>query len=142
MSGDGVGIVENTSLVVLATNSTTQALQIIGPLSLPDFSREAIFTSQAFDATAVTSWDSMDWTQSGTGTVQLMIRTADTQSNLAIANWVGPLGTSEIRFTVSGTPIVTDPNATGKRWIQWEAILSGNGTSTPSLLDVSASYSP
>jgi hypothetical protein len=142
LGSSGVEIIDKGSTVFVVTSSTTQTLQILGPLTLPNYAHEAIFTSQAYDATSVATWDSLEWTTSGTGTVEFMIRTADSEANLQTAKWVGPLGTSASHYTVSGTAVVTDPAATGKRWIQFQAILSGDGSNAPSLLDVSASYSP
>ena len=142
LGANGIAVFEGGSEVYLATSSTSNALQIVAPLTLPDFAREAIFTSQAYDATSVASWDTLEWTVSGVGSVEFLIRTADTEANLANARWVGPLGNSASRYDVSGTAIVTDPSATGLRWIQYEAILSGNGTQTPTVLDISASYTP
>jgi type II secretory pathway pseudopilin PulG len=139
---DGEGIFFNGVLAFVATESNTQELQIIGPGNPPtDYAREGNFTSQAFDAGGNVSWDSLEWTTSGVGSVTFRIRTADTQAHLATARWVGPDGASETVFNTWGQTIIEDPSATGRRWFQWKASLTGNGSSTPSLEDVTVRYS-
>ncbi len=139
---DGEGIFFNGVYVFVAAEANNAELNIIGPGDLPDdYVREGNFTSQAFDAGTNVSWDSLEWTTSGTGTVTFRIRTADTQANLATAQWVGHDGTPETVFDTWGQGIVEDPGATGRRWFQWKAYLIGNGSSTPSLEDVTVRYS-
>jgi hypothetical protein len=142
LTTDGEGIFFNGVLVFVATESNTQELQIVGPGDPPtDYAREGNFTSQAFDAGGNVSWDSLEWITSGTGAVTFRIRTADTQANLATAQWVGPDGTSETVFNTWGQTIIEAPGATGRRWFQWKASLTGNGSSTPVLEDVTVRYS-
>lgn len=142
LSTDGEGIVFNGVYAFVATEANDAELQIIGPGAPPtDYAREGNFTSQAFDAGGDVSWNSLEWTTSGTGTVTFRIRTADTQANLATAQWVGPDGTPESVFNIWGQGITTDPSATGRRWFQWKAYLTGDGSSTPALEEVTVRYS-
>lgn len=139
---DGEGIFFNGVYVFIASEANNAELNIIGPGSPPTgYAREGNFTSQAFDAGTNASWDSLEWTSSGTGVITFRVRTADTQANLATARWVGPDGTSESVFNTWGQGIVEDPSATGRRWFQWKAYLTGNGSSTPLLEDVTVRYS-
>jgi len=71
-----------------------------------------------------------------------MIRTASTEVGLSSATWVGSDGTDLTRYSTSGTGITTDPGASGTQWVQWKAFLSGSGTATPIVLDVTLKYSP
>jgi hypothetical protein len=126
-----------------ATGNDSLELQILGPstASFTDYVREGTFTSQAFDSGSTsTNWGSIEWTSSGTGTVQFMIRTANSEANLTTARWVGSDGTSSTTYTSSGQSITTDSSATGTQWVQWKVLLSGNSISTPVLQDVTLSY--
>jgi len=74
---------------------------------------------------------------SGTDIV-FQIRTAATEGGLGSATWYGPAGTSD-NYTTSGTAINSVHD--GARWIQYKAYFTGNGTSTPTLSEVSITYS-
>lgn len=142
LESEGKGIFFNGVYAFVATEDNASELKIIGPGSVPtDYTREGNFTSQGFDAGSDVSWDSLEWTVSGTGSVVFRIRSADTQGNLSTAQWVGPDGTPNSAFTVWGSSIVTDPSASGHRWFQWKASLVGDGATTPVLEDVTVRYS-
>ncbi|MBI3332127.1 hypothetical protein HYZ99_04175 [Candidatus Peregrinibacteria bacterium] len=98
-------------------------------------------TSFPFDSGAEgTVWDDVSWTVSGIGSVSVRIRTANSLQNLKQAVWVGPDGTTATAYATSaGQPIVTDPQATGTRYMQWKAILTGQGT-TPILEHLTITY--
>lgn len=72
--------------------------------------------------------------------LKFQIRTASTKPGLGTAIFVGPDGTSLSYYTTSNTQIVTDPNTSGKRWFQWKAYFSSNGSSTPTLEEVVINY--
>lgn len=103
--------------------------------------RVGTVTSIPFDSGAEgTAWRRVRWTASGSGSVSLRLRTADTIENLKQAQWVGANGTTgTVYANAAGARIVTDPLSTGTRFIQWKASLSGNGT-TPTLEDVTLTY--
>lgn len=139
---EGEGIFFNGVYAFVATEDNAGELKIIGQGAAPtDVVREGNFTSQPFDAGSEVSWDSLEWTSSGSGSVVFKIRTADTQASLDQATWVGPDGTPGSVFTIWGQGITEHPNATGTRWFQWKALLSGDGSSTPVLEDVTVRYS-
>lgn len=104
--------------------------------------REGWFISSAFDSlNAGTAWGDISWTKTGGGTVQFQIRTAGNQAGLSSALWVGAGGTAGTFYTTpAGGAIVTDPRASGTRWIQYKAYFSGNGTDIPVLEDVTMTY--
>lgn len=118
--------------------------QVIGPGAGPGgYPFAATFTSQVFDSeSATTSWSQIDWTAStpaGTAIV-FRVRTASSEAGLETAEWVGPDGTRNTSYTSSGEAVTTDAGATGTQWLQWKAYLSGNGSATPALQDVTMSY--
>lgn len=142
LGADGEGVFFNGVYAFVGTEDNSRELQIVGPGSPPiDYAREGNFTSQAFDAGSDVSWDSIEWTSSGTGSINFRIRTADTQANLSTASWVGADGTPATFYSTWGAAIRTDANATGRRWFQWKAYLTGDGSTTPSLEDVTIRYS-
>ncbi len=117
----------------------TSTLQILEGTSIR--AREGRITSTPFDGgVEPTLWQKIWWTMSGQGTIYFRIRTADSLANLKQAEWVGSDGTNATVFEYGdGTTIVPDPSATGTRYIQWQATLSGYGT-TPVLENVSITY--
>ncbi len=70
--------------------------------------------------------------------IVFQIRTAATEGELSSATWYGPTGTSDNYTT---TPTDVNPVHDGDRWIQYKAYFSGPGDSTPTLSDVSITYS-
>ena len=128
------------SYLYIGSTHSTQTLEVIRGNESDTYSTTGTFISSAFDTgSASTTYDSISWTTAGSGTIQFQIRTADTQTNLASATWVGPDGTSATYYTLSGTSVVTAPGAS-KRWIQYQAQFSENGSETPILDDLSITY--
>jgi len=99
-------------------------------------------TSSAYDAGYDLAWD---WQNiyftidepSGTD-IKFQIRTAATEGGLSSATWYGPAGTGDY-YTTSGAAINSVHD--GDRWIQYRAYFSDTGTSTPTLSEVSITYS-
>lgn len=126
--------------IYVGSSHSTETLQVIRGNEGGTYAATGTFYSSAFDGgSSSITYESLSWTTSGTGTIKLQLKTADSQANLASATWVGPDGTNATYYTVSGTSIVTAPGAS-KRWIQYRAELSGNGAASPILNDVSISY--
>ncbi len=116
--------------------STIQAVKLTSSRA-----QEGTMTSLPFDGgTEPISWKKLSWTMSGPGWVTMRIRTANSLQNLKQAQWVGPDGTSNTVFSGGvGNTILTDPSATGTRYIQWKAML-GSDNGTPTLTSVSLTY--
>mgnify|MGYP000277020370 CR=1 FL=1 len=72
--------------------------------------------------------------------LEFQIRTANTESGLASAVWSGPDGDSNTRYTTPGQVIITNPGASGIRWIQYKIYFYSNGIDTPILRDVTIDY--
>ena len=99
-------------------------------------------TSSAHDAGDDLAWDWLNIyftisEPSGTN-IEFRLRSAATEVGLSSAEWYGPTGTGDY-YTTSGTAINTVHD--GDRWIQYKAYFSGPGDSTPTLRDVSITYS-
>ncbi|MDO8560378.1 MAG: hypothetical protein Q7S23_05130 [bacterium] len=106
------------------------------------FAPRGTFTSPSFDTgTSTTVYGTLQWIRQGTGTVQFLLRTADTAANLAAARWAGVDGTVNAPYTVPGQAVALDPGASGARWIQLRAYLQSTDPAvTPVLEDVSVWY--
>lgn len=136
-------IVFNGTYAFLSTSADAAEIQILyDGVGVTEFATEGSYTSRAFDAGLNVDWDQISWSSSGTGTISFRIRTAGTEANLQNAHWVGNAGTIQSLYSVNGSPIVTDPSASGTRFIQWKAYLTGNGSSTPILEDVTLEFTP
>jgi len=104
--------------------------------------RELVYTSNAYDTGDSSTFASISWiakTPSNTA-VEFQIRTAQTEAELALAEWHGPNGTSA-RYTVPDTPV--NSVHSGDRWVQYRAYLllsAPIGIATPSLEEVLIEY--
>lgn len=70
-------------------------------------------------------------------TMQFQIRTADTEAGLTGADWLGPDGTSNTYYKVSGQALNI---ASPKQYIQYKIDLLGNGFYTPLIEEVKINY--
>jgi len=97
-------------------------------------------TSSAYDTEYDVEWSTISFTivEPSATDIQFQIRTAATEGGLSAATWYGPTGTGDY-YTTSGTNI--NPVHDGDRWIQYKAYFSGPSDDTPTLSDVSISYS-
>ncbi len=97
-------------------------------------------TSSTYDSGHDADWGIISFTidEPSATNIQFQIRTAATEGGLSAATWYGPTGTGDY-YTTSGTNINSVHD--GDRWIQYKAYFSGPGGDTPTLSDVSITYS-
>ncbi len=99
-------------------------------------------TSSTYDTGYDLDWDwgtiSFTINEPSATDITFQIRTAATEGGLSSATWYGPTGTGDY-YTTSGTAINSVHD--GDRWIQYKAYFSGPGDSTPTLSDISITYS-
>jgi len=99
-------------------------------------------TSSTYDTGYDLDWDwgtiSFTIDEPSATDIKFQIRTAATEGGLSSATWYGPTGTGDY-YTTSGTAINSVHD--GGRWIQYKAYFSGPGDSTPTLSDISITYS-
>lgn len=97
--------------------------------------------SSAYDTGYDLNWDWLTIyftiAEPATTNIQFQLRSAATEGGLSSATWYGPTGTGDY-YTTSGTAINSVHN--GDRWIQYKAYFSGPGDSTPTLSDITITY--
>ncbi|MBI5412512.1 hypothetical protein HZA43_05100 [Candidatus Peregrinibacteria bacterium] len=114
-----------------------------GEVKLATGSSSGTFISSAFNTGSYSPrYQTLFWTQSGTGTLKFQIRTADTQAALGAAVWVGPNGINSTFYTTSDSVIVPDPGRSGDQWVQYQVTLEGDGTNSPILESITIRYIP
>jgi hypothetical protein len=69
--------------------------------------------------------------------IKFQLRSASTEGGLSSATWYGPTGTGDYYIT-TGTAINSAHD--GDRWLQYQASFSGPGDDTPTLSDVTITY--
>jgi len=144
LSSNGNGVATDGTYAFIASENNSQEIQVVGPgAASSTLNKEGMYVSEFFDS-AVTSpsWGNLEWVSSGTGTVQFQIRTASSTGGLDYAEWVGPSGSASAYFTTSDTLITPYSGASGRRYIQVAAFLSGNGSSTPVVEQIIINYTP
>jgi hypothetical protein len=100
------------------------------------------YTSVAFDCGGTNiTYKTINWTEDLplSCNINFQLKTADTQANLSLNDFIGPDGTNSTYYEAStGEPIsgVHD----GERWIQYRANLTGTGAETPTLEHVRIYY--
>lgn len=96
------------------------------------------FTSSSFDATTNVGFNYLAFTDSLPASTNIQIQIAVNNDN-ATWNYVGPDGTAGAHYTAAAA--IPLNNASG-RYFRYQATLTGPGTSTPALQDVTLNYSP
>lgn len=97
-------------------------------------------TSSAYDTGYNVNWSTISFTidePSATENITFQIRTAAIQGELSTATWYGPTSTSDY-YETSGTAINSVHD--GDQWIQYKAYFAGPGDNTPTLSDISITY--
>lgn len=142
LNADASGCYFDGTSAFMATKHDSSELQIIQASSAPsNYALNGSFTSQPYDSGAsTTSWGAIEWSESGVGSLTFRIRTASSQAGLSTAKWVGSDGTADTTYSASGSSIITDPGTSGTQWFQWKAFMTGSGSATPILEDVTVSY--
>ena len=113
-----------------------------------EYSHWGIFTSSQYDSgKATTKWDRIFWSASATTTddiIKFQLRSAPDAIGVpgTWTDWLGPTSISDFYLDDQGGETI---NATHKdglddQWLQYRAFLSGVGSSTPILEDVSIEY--
>jgi hypothetical protein len=124
-----------TATDTTVTNTSGGEVELAGA---PSYQTSGTFESDSFDAGASAVFNALSFTASqpsGT-TIRLQIATNTDNSTW---NYVGPDGTNGSYFTADGAiPL----NTVDGRYIRYKAFLTGDGSATPTLSDITITYSP
>ena len=95
------------------------------------------FTSQTFDAGSAVGFNNITWTANVPPTATLRLQAATNNDN-STWNYFGPNGTGDYYTSPGQIPL----GFINGRYVKFKATLTGNGSTTPTLNDVSINYSP
>jgi hypothetical protein len=122
----------------VATGSNTQEMMVIGPTFTPaGYQTSGTFESTSFDAGASVAYNYMTFTITEPASTNVTFQVATNNDN-ATWNYVGPDGTAGTSYAAPATIRLN----TAGRYMRYRATLTGPGTSTPVLSDISINYSP
>ena len=98
-------------------------------------------TSSSHDGGNYGNWDweniSFTINEPASTDLKFQLRSASTEGGLSSATWYGPTGTGDYYIT-SGTAINSTHD--GDRWLQYKAYFSGPGDATPTLSEITITY--
>jgi hypothetical protein len=123
----------------IANTSNTQELMVVGPtFDLPSgFATSGTLESSSFDAGASAAFNYLTFTITEPASTNITFQIATNNDN-ATWNYIGPDGTAGTSYTAAGALRL---NTLG-RYLRYRATLTGPGTSTPLLSDITINYSP
>ncbi|HSX33383.1 MAG TPA: type II secretion system protein [Candidatus Saccharimonadales bacterium] len=139
----GNAIWQQTSVSDFAAGSTSSTVVSAtggGQVELagaPSYQTAGDFTSQTFDAGVSVAFNYLDFTASRPANTTLGFQVAVNSDN-ATWNYVGPDGTSSTYFSAPAAL----PLGTTDRYLRFKAVLTGDGSVTPVVSDVTVSYTP
>ena len=144
ITGKGTGACVNEGYVFITIDINNSGL-VVKEALVPGYPTSGTYISDAFDTgSEQIRYNFIDWDYTDTvgGTIKLQIRTADTEAHLSSATWVGSDGTASTYYENPRTTIVTSPSATGKRFIQFQIIMTSDTFETPLVDSVNINYNP
>lgn len=144
VGGKGTGIDADADYVYVSTDTANKGLVIVGEtvtgsVATGSYISDVLDTGSSDALYNFIEWDNQEVPGSS---IQFQIRTADSVANLASATWVGVDGTNSTYYENSRTAITLSTDSTGSRYLQYKAILSSDGVSTPVLDSVRINYTP
>lgn len=131
-TGDfSAGTTTNTAV----TNTAGGEVELAGA---PTYQTSGTFESSTFDAGTAASFNYLTFTVNKPAGTDIKFQIAANTDN-STWNYIGPDGTGSTYFTAA-TAIPLD--AAEGRYFRYKAFLSGDSTATPTLSDITLSYSP
>jgi len=139
LSGNARGVVTNENGAYVLTNY----------LNIFTHETEYFFSAGNYDSVPIDSgsdsnvWHSFNWEGIATieNSISFQIRTADTEQNLNVAEWVGPDGSAATFYDEKSSIITTSPSSTGNRWLQLRIYLESDSYNTPEIQSLRIQYS-
>jgi hypothetical protein len=123
----------------IASPSNTQELMVVGPtITAGGYQTSGAFESSTLDAGATVGFNYLNFTLTEPASTNVQFQIATNTDN-ATWNYVGPDGTASTFYTVAGAVPLAKVSG---RYLRYKATLTGPGTSTPVVSDVSVNYAP
>ena len=144
VQGKGTGITSDANYVYVTLDTNNRGLVIIG-VQTTTITTSGSYISSVLDTGGEDiRYNFIEWdhTEAPGGFVRFQIRTADTEANLASANWVGADGISGTYYENPRTSIVLDPGRSGQRYFQFRMEIGSDGASTPMVENIRINYNP
>lgn len=137
-TNDANGIFKVGNFVFLATDNNSRELQIIGAGAGSNFATEGTYESSTFDAGANVGFNRLTWSEQIPASSNIQFQIA-TNNDASTWNFVGPNGLGSSFYDSPGAiPL----NSVSAQYFRFKATLSGDGSNTPILEDITVNYSP
>jgi hypothetical protein len=116
-------------------------------LNYSSFSASGMLISSVYNSNdSGSKISSLEWTgtTSASATLRFQIRTGSSTTTLSSADWVGPDNTSSTYFATSGSETLNSAftDGAGDQYVQYQALFSSSGATSPILSDVTLSFVP
>lgn len=142
IEGKGTSVETSDGYIFLTLDVNNRGLVII------DASSGSLATSGEYESTVLDAgsedirynYFDADATVAPGGSVTFQLRTASSSGGISSATWVGPDGTSSTYYDPEVTPIVLDPLASGKRYLQVKVYLTSDGVNSSEVESITINY--
>lgn len=144
IQGKGTGIASDTDYVYVTLDVNNRGLVILGAQEA-EISTSGNYISSVLDTGGEdTRYNFIEWdhTEAPGGYVRFQIRTANTETNLVSATWVGSDGTSGTYYENPRTAIVLEPSRSGQHYFQFRVEIGSDGVTTPTIENIRINYNP
>ncbi|MCH7541191.1 hypothetical protein IH981_00210 [Patescibacteria group bacterium] len=132
----GVYVVGDFAYLADADNGAE--FQVVKGGAATPFLLSGMFESQSFDATSIVGFNFLTWSATEPAGTNIQFRVATNNDN-STWNFVGPDGTNA---TFYENPEAFPLNFIEGRYVRFKIFLSGDGSTTPVVEDVTVNYSP
>ncbi len=142
--GKATSVFTDENYVYITTDVNNRGLIILGTTVL-ETNASGTYVSDVFDTgSSDTKYNFITWVSDPVpgSAVKFQIRTADSEAGIENAIFVGSDGTSGTYYETPKTIIITDPSASGTRFVQFKAYLESDGLTSPLLESVIINYTP
>ncbi|MEX0621892.1 MAG: hypothetical protein WD187_02780 [Candidatus Woykebacteria bacterium] len=139
LGNTGLGVFVVGDYAYAATAADSAEFQVVQGGVAGAYQTSGTFESQTFDAGATVSFNYVTISASEPASTDVKFQIASSTSDGPIWTYLGPDGTSGTYFDNSGPVYLTQISG---QYFRFKATLTGNGTTTPTLLEFTLNYSP
>ena len=138
LGGTGFGIFVVGDYAYLATGADGAEFQVVEG-GLGAYQTSGTFESQTFNAGSTVSFNYATISASEPAPTDVKFQVASSSSDGPVWTYLGPDGTGSTYFDNSGPVYLSQISG---QYFRFKAILTGDGTDTPTLLEFTLNYSP